>query len=130
MTEPMKPIIYGGVEVNQNDIASKKIVKKNGETKYIINLKNGVSINYPAQPKENNARIDTSVWTAEVWNLNNGQITGNPKEADSIGLYDCKNCNVDVADGHIDSVRFSNSDGKAQNKITMDENEAFRKYDF
>ncbi len=111
---PQNQINFGGVRVNQNEIASKKVVKENGATRYIINFKNGTTIKYPAQKKTNNTTIQfnpsqkptqKNIKYMEVTNLAYGEITGSPNEQDNINMWDCKSCKIDLSnDNNKDRV--------------------------
>lgn len=58
MAEPVKIITFGGAKFDQNQVASTTTVNKNGKTYYVVNFKTGAKVQYPAQAKTNNARID------------------------------------------------------------------------
>lgn len=115
-------IIFGGVRVNPSEIDSKKVVKENGATRYIINFYNGITVKYPAQKKTNNSVIeaglkryqtDTDDYQNQLWieNLAYGEITGDKTYEDDISLEGCKNCKVDVSndDSNHDDVTFMNN---------------------
>ena len=105
---PQNHINFGGVRVNQNEIASKKVVKENGATRFIINFKNGTTIKYPAQAKKNEASVKASFDSkldnadTQVYHLAYGKITGNPQKHDTIWMSGCKSCEVDVANDNND----------------------------
>lgn len=110
---PQNQINFGGVRVNQNEIASKKVVKENGATRYIINFKNGTTIKYPAQAKKNEAKVSAYNESGPITHVNNlayGKITGNTKDQDIIFMSGCKSCEVDVANDNLtDYVTLENS---------------------
>lgn len=106
---PQNQINFGGVQVNQNEIASKKVVKENGATRYIINFKNGTTIKYPAQKKTNESRIKTNqrefFSSTSLSNLAYGEITGNPNDKDLIIMHGCNSCKIDLSnDNNADTV--------------------------
>ena len=104
---PIEPIVYGGLKVDKNMIASRR-KEPNGE--YVIDFKNGQSIRYKDQTPNGFARIylsegfgkiefgktphDRNVMTAE--NLFGAVITGS-EGIDAIQLIDgCKHNTVKV----------------------------------
>lgn len=113
---PQKPITYGGVKLNENEVQSKKVVKENGATRFVISFKNGSTVKYPQQAKHNNAEITSSNYTetksgrelianTEISRLFGAEFTGTQYSPhrdgnyplDSVSLNGCTNCKVDVS---------------------------------
>lgn len=118
---PNNPIKFGGVQVNQNEVASKRTVKENGKTLFIINFKNGSTIKYPQQQVNQGAHIENgdyinsgagrifreqNVQEVNITSIFNAKFTGSNKR-DQINLNGCRNCTIDVSnDQTTDEIRI------------------------
>lgn len=105
---PQKPVTFGDVKLNENEIESKNTVKENGATRYVVNFKNGSTIKYPQQAKRNNAEINSEhylgvgdtesyVVQTDINRLFGAEFTGG-NHIDLVHLNGCNNCKVDVSD--------------------------------
>lgn len=115
---PQNQITFGGVKTNQNDIASKRVVKENGATRFVIDFKNGTTVKYPAQAAKNHSEIaDGSKFEriayAEITTNKDGKNNGD----DIVFRLDgCKNCTVDTSQNNLPELVIAGSDDKYNKK--------------
>ncbi len=119
MTEPIgrKPINFGGVVVDENQIKNKKIEKGLNKDTYIIEFKSGVTARYQLQNQANapalnsgesefNKMSNDKVMNTEAWNIKGLSIEGS-SERDNITLHDCEYSSVNTfGDDKADQVTF------------------------
>lgn len=67
MTEPVKIVTFGGAKFDANQVASQSTTKKNGKTYYVVNFKSGAKVQYPTQPKKNEARIHVELGAGRTY---------------------------------------------------------------
>ncbi len=111
---PQNQINFGGVQLNKNDIVSKRKVKENGATRYIVNMANGTTIKYPHQAAKNKSSIiapdpkcggyDSISANTDINRLYGVEFTGNPDRTDIVNLNGCKNSTVDVSNSRPNSA--------------------------
>lgn len=132
-------IKFGGVLFNRNEISNKYTEKQpNGQIKYSVFLKNGVSVKYLEQSNDNKASTNGFVddkknkASQTFRNLNGAEISGTSYLDDYIELQSCQGCSVDVRDNygsydtvHNDYVTINDSSGRISknNKISTDAND-------
>ncbi len=112
---PQNHVNFGGVQLNKNDIVSKRKVKENGATRYIVNMANGTTIKYPHQAAKNKSSImapdpncgESYLGTAntDINRLYGAEFTGNPDRTDIVNLRGCRNCTVDVSNSRPKSAK-------------------------
>lgn len=99
--KPQNQITFGGVRVNQNDIKSKKVVKENGATRFVIDFKNGVKVKYPEQSAKKNSIIGEDDHDYNILRsfkrIDNAEITISPESANIFTLIGCRGCTVDTS---------------------------------
>ena len=139
---PQNQINFGGVQLNKNDIVSKRKVKENGATRYIVNMANGTTIKYPHQAAKNKSSImapdprcgdfDSGYVETSINRLYGVEFTGNPDRADVVRLNGCRNSTVDISNSRSCSAGgfydvgdrvLINDDGRYKssgNKIVQD----------
>lgn len=143
---PQNHVNFGGVQLNKNDIVSKRKVKENGATRYIVNMANGTTIKYPHQAAKNKSSImapdpncgeyDSVSANTDINRLYGAEFTGNPDRSDIVNLRGCRNCTVDVSNSRPQSAKsevFDCGDGviivdagkykSSGNKIVQDRND-------
>ncbi len=114
MPEPIrrKPINFGGVILDENQIKNKRIEKGLNNT-YIIEFKSGVTAKYEMQNSEKapalnskaspfNKMSDDKVFITEGFNIKGLTIEGNSKARDDITLHDCENAIVNTFNDNIE----------------------------
>lgn len=144
---PQDHVYFGGVQLNKNDIVSKRKVKENGATRYIVNMANGTTIKYPHQaaknkssiiaPDPNGGRFDSISANTDINRLYGAEFTGNPDKADIVNLNGCRNCTVDVSNSRPKSAKTGDFDSgdhvsinnewrfkSSGNKIVQDKNDS------
>lgn len=112
---PQDHVNFGGVQLNKNDIVSKRKVKENGATRYIVNMANGTTIKYPHQaaknkssiiaPDPNGGRFDSISANTDINRLYGVEFTGNPDRPDIVNLNGCRNSTVDVSNSRPRSAK-------------------------
>ena len=86
---------------------------KNGKKKYIINFKDGQTIEYSNQSLSNNSSIIFDKEGMIISHMANANVTGNPNAYNYITLKGCANSNVDVSSGtNSDWVEIIDGDEK------------------
>jgi len=117
---PQNQITFGGVNTNQNEIASKKVVNENGTTRYVINFKNGTTVKYPAQAAKNNSVISEGrkfqrIYGAEIIVNKDTKI----KDFTMVNLDGCRNCTVYTSQNSVpDTVYIGNDYWNSGKKST------------
>ncbi|MEI8128730.1 MAG: hypothetical protein WCG95_03835 [bacterium] len=101
MADAITPITFGGVKLNENEIAKKAEVPGSayGENDYVVNFKSGATLVYPNQPARNKAQVTShekpgSVAETKVQGLNGGLLRGSETSSDAVELINCKQVNT------------------------------------
>jgi hypothetical protein len=146
---PIKKVSFGGATFNENDVKKRDVRFDNGKKIYCVFLNNGVKIEYPEQPEEQNAQIngrELTWWNSftddtrtDLYRIDGAMVTGSEND-DIISLNGCTNCKVDVSgDDNDDNVyigddNFTNwgqnprPSGRVSehNTVIMDDNDTTR----